>query len=166
MDLFSFNGRANRVQFWLACVGLSFLQALIIVLGAMAFAGAARGVLTEHQTALAGGVFALVVQLAFLWPVSATAVRRSHDLNLSGWWYGAWQLAGLAATVFVLVMLALGVPEREPLTGAFSTFDMLHNLMALALLGILGVLPGTPGANKYGLPPNSRHENYRSPPID
>lgn len=89
MDLFSFHGRANRVQFWLACVGLSFLQALVILLGGLALVPAARGALTDQQIAVAGGIFALLVQLAFLWPVSATAVRRSHDLNLSGWWYGA-----------------------------------------------------------------------------
>ena len=165
MDLFSFHGRANRVQFWLACVGLSLLQVLVIM-GGMALVPVVRGILAGHQIAVAGGTFALLVQLAFLWPISATAVRRSHDRNLSGWWYGVWQLTLTAVALLVLTLMALDVPEREPMEGMLKVADLLHGLTALALLVLLGFLPGTPGANKYGLPPNSRHENDRSLPID
>lgn len=166
MDLFSFHGRANRMQFWLAFVGLSLLQALVIMLGGMALAPVVRGILTGHQIAVAGGTFALLVQLAFLWPISATAVRRSHDRNLSGWWYGVWQVTLTAVALLVLALTALGVPEREPMEAMLQVADLLHGLTALVLLVLLGFLPGTPGSNKYGLPPNSRRENYRSPPID
>lgn len=166
MDLFSFHGRANRVDFWVVSIGLTFMQVVIGMLGGLAIASALRPTLTVEQTAIVSGVFTLLIQLAFLWPISAVAVRRSHDRNLSGWWYGVYQLAGIAVAIIVIVLEVLRIPETPVMTNALNTFDALHILAALALMILLGFLPGTPSANKYGLPPNSRHENYRSPPID
>lgn len=166
MDMFSFSGRANRMDFLLVSIGLSLLQSLITLLAGLMIGMLALSWLAPEQKLIAAGVFGLIVQLLFFWPISAVAIRRSHDRNMSGWWYGAYALFGLGAGAAAMSLALLSIPEGENETLIFDALNVVHGAASLVLLVILGFLPGSPGANRFGPAPNSRQENYRAPAVD
>ncbi len=69
--LFSFNGRINRMWYWLSWIGF-------VPLAFMAMAIATN----EEILELYRGVMVLVM----VWPMLAVQVKRWHDLDMSGWW--------------------------------------------------------------------------------
>ncbi len=108
----------------------------------------------------------MIVQLLFLWPITAVAVRRSHDRNMSGWWYGAFALFGLGLAIGATVLEALGIPQEAPESLVVGGLSLAQIAVWLVFLVILGFLPGSRGANRFGPAPNSRQENYRAPAVD
>ena len=166
MDLFSFSGRANRMDFWLVSVGLTFLQLLITLLAGLMIGMLALHWLPPDQQPIAALGFRLIVQLLFLWPITALAVRRSHDRNMSGWWYGASALFGLGLMIAAVALELSGIPEGQTETLILGGLSLAQLAIWLVFLVILGFLPGTRGANRFGPAPNSRQENYRAPAID
>jgi len=166
MDMFSFSGRASRMDFWVVSVGLSLLQVVFGMLAGLMIGMFARSWLSPDQNAIAAATFAVIVQLLFLWPITAVAVRRSHDRNMSGWWYGAFALFGLGLAIAATVLEALGIPQEAPESLIVGGLSLAQIAVWLVFIVILGFLPGTRGANRFGHAPNSRHENYRAPPAD
>ena len=122
--------------------------------------------LPPDQQPIAALGFRLIVQLLFLWPITALAVRRSHDRNMSGWWYGASALFGLGLMIAAVALELSGIPEGQTETLILGGLSLAQLAIWLVLLVILGFLPGTRGANRFGPAPNSRQENYRAPAID
>lgn len=167
MDVLSFHGRANRVEFWLVSIGLSLLHMVFSMLAGLIIGMLVGDALSPEQQVVGAAIFGLAVQLLFLWPITAVAVRRSHDRNMSGWWYGGFALFSLSATLAGLALQLLGAePAGEAETTIFTALAWLEIGLWLLFLVILGFLPGTRGANRFGPAPNSRHENYRAPPVD
>jgi uncharacterized membrane protein YhaH (DUF805 family) len=74
---FSFSGRVNRAKYWL---GLAI--ALCIVILSMRLARFAYTTLEAKPALLIAGVLGFVYLLIVL----ATATKRLHDLDFSGWW--------------------------------------------------------------------------------
>ena len=166
MDFFSFSGRSNRMDFWLAILGLALAQFAILALFSLVIEPMMLSSLSPGVQAGVSTAVGLFVLLAPLWPITAVAVRRSHDRNLSGWWYGA--------TVILSVILEVWSQSPLPRTPALDG-EPVHVLNILSvgsgalglLIGIvLGILPGTPGHNRFGPAPGSRHQNYRAPTMD
>lgn len=93
------------------------------------------------------GLIALVT-VALL---AASVTRRLHDRN----WRGAWGLLPLPFLAIGLVMMPHMLNGRSPdMTLFFMLF--FNNMLYLALLLwliVLLALPGTPGANRFGQPP-------------
>lgn len=166
MDMFSFSGRANRMDYWLVSIGLSFLQLVVTLMVGLMVGMLALSWLPPDQKTIAAAGFGLIVQLLFLWPITAVTVRRSHDRNMSGWWYGASALFGLGVMIATIALQMLGVPEGESETLIFDALNVVQIAVWLVFLVILGFLPGSPGSNRFGPAPNSRQENYRAPGID
>lgn len=163
MDFFSFSGRSNRMDFWLAILGLGLAQFAILaifglVIEPMMLSSLSAGIQAGVSTAV--GLFVL---LAPLWPVTAVAVRRSHDRNLSGWWYGAYVILGLVLEGWSQSPL----PRTAVLGGGpvdvLTILNIGSGVLALLILIVLGFLPGSPGRNRFGPAPGSRHQNYRAP---
>ncbi|MDN7428219.1 DUF805 domain-containing protein [Burkholderia sp. AU16741] len=75
--LFSFRGRAGRLEWW--CVTVPLL-----------LAGSALDALADLPAAQRARTFVDVVGWAFaivmIWMLVAVSVRRWHDLGKSGWW--------------------------------------------------------------------------------
>lgn len=165
MDLFSFSGRANRMEFWLVGIGLSLLQLVISLLLGMAVGMVLSAVIDPARQPMAVAIFTVVIALAFFWPITAVAVRRSHDRNMSGWWYGLFALFGLAMIAWDQSLLIRGVPDESPEVMAGLFIAMFQVALYVLFLVILGLLPGTRGPNRFGAAPNSRQENYRAPPV-
>jgi uncharacterized membrane protein YhaH (DUF805 family) len=166
MDIFSFSGRANRMDFWLVSVGLSLLQLVFGMLAGLMIGMFVGSWLSPDHNAIAAATFAVIVQLLFLWPITAVAVRRSHDRNMSGWWYGAFALFGLGLAIGATVLEGLGIPQEAPESLVVGGLSLAQIAVWLVFLVILGFLPGSRGANRFGPAPNSRQENYRAPAVD
>jgi uncharacterized membrane protein YhaH (DUF805 family) len=127
---FVWNGRMGR----LAYLGYSFLLAIILVVLALILMWPARN--TTNASALIL-VVSLVIGAVGVWGSVCLAVKRLHDLDLSGWHY-----------------LWMGL-----LPGVLSGIGSGAHILALSLLGgflSLGVLlylllwPGTEGGNRFG----------------
>lgn len=163
MDIFSFRGRANRLQFWMFTIGLVFVMLIVMML-----AGFVAPIIFGEVSAQTQGwimlAVSLVIALAFLWPSTAVAVQRAHDRGASGRWYIAYVLVNLCSNVFFMsratIDAEVGLTEE--------TIMMMFSLVMLAwflfFIVTLGFLPGNKGTNRYGPRPGSRQEHYRPPP--
>ncbi len=130
----TFSGRARRAEYWWFIL-FNVLVALVLV-GLGTVLGLATGEAASdpiepglEQIGLLGWVFYTIYGLFFLamlMPGWAVAVRRFHDLNLSGWLYLALTLAGFIPVVGWL-----------PTLGSF----------------VITVLRGKPGPNRFGPDP-------------
>jgi uncharacterized membrane protein YhaH (DUF805 family) len=166
MTLFSFYGRSNRMDFWLLGFAVGLAQFAILTLFGMVITPLILSTsAAPFQEGVGVGV-GLFVLLAHLWPIAALAVRRSHDLNLSGWWYGALVLISGGLDYMARSPInPIALPGIEPMN--------LQNIMAMATGGVgvviviaLGFLPGTSAANRFGPPLHGRRQNDRPPISD
>jgi uncharacterized membrane protein YhaH (DUF805 family) len=138
--LFSFHGRASRLEYWrvvLLCVALS---AIVILLGF----GAATTV------GPIGGVLFIAIA-PILWLDVAAVVRRLHDRGKSVWWLVVFQVAPFAAVGTAQQLVARENPMMTLLSLPFSLTGI-----ALSLWGWveIGFIPGKPSANRFGdIPP-------------
>ena len=103
----NFKGRARRKEYW----GFTLFYALIFaILGAFAFTGI-------------GVILFLVVFVVTLPPSISLAVRRLHDINLSGWF-----------TLYMLIML----------------IPVIGEAIAIIISIVIGVVQGSAESNKFG----------------
>jgi uncharacterized membrane protein YhaH (DUF805 family) len=162
-----FSGRSRRLEFWmfmlfqvLLYTGLVFV--LFGVIGAAAATGDAAGA-GAAILGFAGFVLVFfILWLVLLVPSLAVTVRRLHDTNRSGWWFGVYFLLNIGMNAMSGAMLAtLGQTARSPeelmiaMGGAFGLFGLVMFGYALVLL-VFFFLDGTPGPNRYGPDPKGR----------
>lgn len=128
------NGRARRAEYWwwaLFVFGVSIVAYVIdvVLFGYNSFTS------TPNVQAIS-----TIVSLGLLCPGVCVAIRRFHDVGLSGWY-----LAGVVGAVFVGALLGM-----SPATAALGG---LLILAAAAGLLIVALIPSRPGANAYGANP-------------
>ena len=128
----TFSGRTSRSEFWWFYL---FFIILMIVAGLIAVSGFALATMSTTPL-IALSVIAGLIYLAFLIPFFAVTVRRFHDRNLSGWWYGL---------VFVFNLLPNVAPDNVPLLA-------VSGIAAIASI-VICCLKGTQGPNKFGPDP-------------
>jgi len=164
VDFFSFHGRIGRMYFWIASLGLGFLQLVIVFAGGMMHEAILIRFLTPDQVELVRSNVLFIVSLLFLWPLTAVAVKRSHDRDMSGWWYGAFLSFQMITNVWASAALVdLAPPLPFAVVMALAVINILAGLYFLVTLGFL---PGTPQTNEYGPPPGGFGMNHQSPKVD
>jgi uncharacterized membrane protein YhaH (DUF805 family) len=165
--LFRFDGRINRARLWRALVVVTLLVALLglicqvihlayakrpLILSLNADFDFALGDLfkaidprTDHLRTSGDGTILILKALAAVlvfWIYLATAIKRLHDRDRSGWWV-------------VPFLFAPRLLFWSLLPGAkwFIPFDLA--IRAFWLLGIVDMffLRGTPGSNRFGPDP-------------
>lgn len=166
MDFFSFSGRSNRMDFWLAILGLALAQFAILAVFSLVVEPMMLTSLAPESQAVVGTAVGLFVLLAPLWPITAVAVRRSHDRNLSGWWYGATVILSLLLEAWSQSPLPRTVALGSDPVNVVNILGVGSRVLGLLIVIVLGFLPGTPGRNRFGPAPGSRHQNYRAPIMD
>lgn len=151
----TFSGRAPRSEFWW------WVLFKLLVGGAIGVIGGMLDSLAGVKTITVGLV--LLTDLFFLLPDLAVGVRRLHDRNHSGWWFGLffflWVLiGGLSGPILIRVAEnhheglppGTGLPEAAYLALAALLFI---NLVLALVLFIWYLLPGTKGNNRFGPDP-------------
>ena len=109
----SLHGRISRQEFWL---GQGLIGVLLLLLAVKA----------------AFALPASIIDAVVFWPVVAIAVKRLHDLDMSGWWVG-----------MSLAMCAVSATVNDcSLSFLFATTEVLAGLPS-----------GTRGANRFGADP-------------
>jgi uncharacterized membrane protein YhaH (DUF805 family) len=98
-----FQGRARRAEYWW------FALFSVLVGIATTILDLALGTDFENS-ALSGGFFNLIANLALLLPSLAVAVRRLHDTDRTGWWL----LIGLIPLLGAIVLLVFFVQDGTP----------------------------------------------------
>lgn len=134
-----FTGRTSRPDFW---------RFWLFVVAALLAA------LVVESLGLASAL--LVTQLALTPPVLAAAVRRVHDIDLSGWWLLLPLGLGVAGAVLsgVAGVDALGsVGGTGGLAVVFGMLGLTMLLLGLAIQIRWLTTPGVRGANQFGPDP-------------
>ena len=162
MDLFSFKGRANRLDFWLVSFGLMIVLMLFNLFAGMVLSAILGGISPE-ATVWAQMIFGVVLVLLFVWPIMAVSVRRAHDRGASGKWFVGFYLASTAINLWSMSLDARGVAMEAPESIITGLLSLLFLGWWLYFIVTLGFLPGKPGPNAYGPPANGKIENYRAP---
>ena len=111
--LFSFNGRINRLRYWLN----SLIPILIMMAGVVFLVSTIREGGSANPV---GGVMLLLTGIIATWVSLALQVKRWHDLDQSGWW----ALIGFVPYVNIIVLIILGFIKGTVGTNKFG-FDPL-----------------------------------------
>jgi uncharacterized membrane protein YhaH (DUF805 family) len=136
-ELFTWKGRLGRLRFFL--YGLA--SVLIMVLGFVPIALEEKYPRVPDADPSTGAFLLIATGFgAAIWIGNVTAIRRLHDLNLSGWWL----LAGFLPSLFV--------SSPSSIIQAISVIFWLGEPLYLMFT------PGNPGDNRFG-PARSKSAN-------
>jgi len=130
-----FHGRIGRQTFWMA-TGILLLAELV------------AGFVAEE---IQGAQLSAIVDLAFIYPEFAVAVKRLHDRNLPIWLL-IFFFAGDALLDFLSLLGIAGGPGESP-NMLFLAIEIPFAVLGLALLVEFGFRRGTVGPNPYGPDP-------------
>ena len=130
----SFDGRIGRQTFWIAL--------------AIVTAAEIAGHLIAEQ--IEGDRLSAIVDVAFIYPEFAVAVKRAHDRNMPVWLLLAFFAA--SAVLDLIAVLGLAGTTDEPSTLSL-VIAVPFTIFGLALLVELGFRRGTIGPNQYGPDP-------------
>jgi len=130
----SFEGRIGRQTFWVAFA--------IVTVAEIA------GHLIAEQ--IEGDRLSAIVDVAFIYPEFAIAVKRAHDRNMPVWLLMVFFAA--SALLDLITVLGLAGTTDEPSTLSL-VIAVPFTIFGLALLVELGFRRGTVGPNQYGPDP-------------
>jgi uncharacterized membrane protein YhaH (DUF805 family) len=141
---FRFNGRINRAKYWFAALIYTLVLIALVVAFIMALGDFDKDRIGEMVgTSLLFIAVGGLVFLVLLWSSFATAIKRLHDRNKSGWW--------------VLVFWVLPAIVGAVADGLGGTASLALNAVSvvLSVWGFVevGCLRGTQGPNEYGPDP-------------
>ena len=166
----TFSGRATRSEYW----WFILFQVL---------AGIAAGIIDLASGSPFGetGTAGAIVSVGLTLPSAAVIVRRLHDINRSGWWFGLPLIVLVVLFVVIFIALigagtaggvdivALSEPELMSQDVAAQLLPYACSLMVLAALSavwgivlfVFSLLDGTKGPNHYGEDPKMRQRGGR-----
>jgi len=148
---FRADGRIGRRTWWIAWGILlaAEVAANHFLSGAMSNDKAFVDGTWPNLQAILADLSGWIVALIFLWPNIAMNAKRFHDRDMSGWW---WLLFVVPFLLGAAVAISPYGGTADPSPAAGWTL-LLSGVTAMATLIMLGFLRGTPGPNRYGLPP-------------
>lgn len=135
--LLSFEGRTRRSHFW---IGWLILLGAGVVLGWVP-------------------VFGQLLSIALIWPNTAIAVKRLHDMGQSGWLVLIPWVVGIGALFAGIVMTGVGVVATTWTDDPWALLAALGPAMGLfalsALVGFVflawsGLVDSQSGSNRFG----------------
>ncbi|AXU95481.1 DUF805 domain-containing protein [Erwinia persicina] len=102
----NFQGRAGRKEFWVF-LGINILVSLllgVLVMSLLALAG-------SRAAMFYGSMAQSLFSLLFLLPFIAVGIRRMHDINRSGWWFGAIFITSGLFKLLTAILRGFATPE-------------------------------------------------------
>ena len=142
---FSFSGRIGRGHFWLGSLVLMLVEINYLIL--MAFVLELKAIDFWNETRTAQLVM-LSAFLLVLVPGLAVGIKRLHDRDIPGWWYGLFHLLIFQVHIQPFYGRILQPGSLEWLVLNLPLF--VAGILAIWLLIELGVLRGKRGRNRYG----------------
>lgn len=138
----------RRSEYWITSIGLAIIRMVAT------FAGAAVLGVNWVQ---AGNALPLRIglDLLFLWPYAAVAIKRGHDRNRPAAYTGA-----LLAAMYGLSWISAAILA----SGLFAVVGVISlGVLALALYMLVdyGFIDGTQGPNRYGPSPKGIGPQHR-----
>ena len=148
--LFDFEGRVNRLQYFLVPV----ILAIIVIVSFSGFSASMSFLnFSGFFSALGILIFALPTLLVLVWVPLAMTVKRLHDINLSGY--------------FVLVIIGIQIFQNTRYTETLDRWTLNYSFhysfytLPQSIASFIAQLtwlflicwPGTKGGNIYGQPP-------------
>ena len=134
-NIFRIEGRIGRLQYFFVLLLTIFIY---FFLGILYIFGAA---LVDNPHLASKETYSFVMQLVSFFAsfiMFIPAIKRMHDINISGWWIVLW---GAPIEVFLLLLPSIG------------GILVVLSILAKVIFGIsLLVIKGTEGENKYGSP--------------
>jgi len=129
-----FQGRANRKEFWVFLLGSMLISVLL------AFSVAIVLTLLGLPNAIFyGSMIQWIFLLLAVIPVMAVGIRRMHDINRSGWWFGMLYLIQGGLRLLNTIMLHFASPEvyvQAKLTlGILSWIPLIYVIYLCCLKG-------------------------------
>ncbi|QMV51185.1 DUF805 domain-containing protein [Ewingella americana] len=101
-----FSGRSTRKEFWVFLLGSMLISVL------MGFSVAIITTLMGVTNAIFYGSLAQwIFLLAVIVPIMAVGIRRMHDINRSGWWFGMLYLIQLALRLINTILMHFAAPQ-------------------------------------------------------
>lgn len=148
--LFSFQGRIDRLTWWVAQIGLGILFAVVFFVFKMSL----------------GTIPAVLSVFPLYWSTTALNVKRLHDRGKSGWWLLALGAAGaLTSWSGLLVPYAKADPSLASVVLGLAGIAILIGLWSLWIMIQMMFFVGSPGPNKYGQPPMLLIELFGTEPV-
>ena len=158
----NFSGRASRAEFWwFLLFAMVFYMVVWIALVASIRTSVSPTPGAQPSFALLGafgvaGIVMILIYLALLLPMIAVQVRRLHDTNRSGWWFGIFWLMYVAYMALILeTAFSLAQAGAAPGAGigvASTIFAVTLFVYSIVLL-VFFCQRGTRGANRFGEDP-------------
>lgn len=134
----TFKGRASRSEYWYFVL-FNFLVGLVTgFLDVMIFG-------IENELSPLNSL----ASLALFLPTLAAGVRRLHDTNRSGWWYGWFFIAAIGVAVVMGALVAANPYAAEDMIGILAVFGIGALIYAIVLL-VFMCQRGDPGPNRFG----------------
>jgi uncharacterized membrane protein YhaH (DUF805 family) len=130
----SFEGRIGRKTFWIAVAALSVAEIVV------------------HFVAeqIQGDRLSAIIDVAFVYPEFALAVKRAHDRNMPL----VFLIAFFTASAFLDLLTVLEMTGTDDEPSSVSVLVAVpFTILALFLLVELGFRRGIPGPNQYGPDP-------------
>ncbi len=144
---FTFRGRLNRKRFWMRMLVLYFFMQVLGAVGAYVLP--ALGF--PAQVAM---VYSIGMTLLFWLGSASLWVRRFHDRNVSGWWYGLYFFFILGVFAYLVYAVAISGGDAAAPDMVLAKYLIVAALMAWLFVAIrFGLRRGTPGPNRYGPDP-------------
>jgi uncharacterized membrane protein YhaH (DUF805 family) len=101
-----FSGRSTRKEFWVFLLGSMLISVLL------GFSVAIITTLMGVTNAIFYGSLAQwIFLLAVIVPIMAVGIRRMHDINRSGWWFGMLYLIQLALRLINTILMHFAAPQ-------------------------------------------------------
>jgi uncharacterized membrane protein YhaH (DUF805 family) len=130
----SFEGRIGRKTFWIAVAVLSVVEIVAHFIAAT----------------IQGDRLSAIIDLAFVYPEFAVAVKRAHDRNMPIPFLIAFFAA--SAVLDLLTVLEMTGTDEQP-TMVSVLIAVPFTILALFLMVELGFRKGVEGPNQYGPDP-------------
>lgn len=144
---FVYKGRARRMEFW----SWTLLQGFFYMMCRLFLSSESYQNMLFNQQYLPLYLLILLSLLLYI-PTISVAIRRLHDINRSGWWYGAFVIVNII--MFLVLFFAIVFSPKIYVVSSFVyVIYLLFALVYSILLIVWNFFEGTHGPNKYGEDP-------------